>query len=88
MKFLAASLSIGACLLLTSSGVVLTANLHSTSPSSVSGPGKGQTGSNHGNSYTPVQWPSAGSVSAGASGTAGTQYVFGDGVRCWICHRL
>jgi hypothetical protein len=78
MKFLAASLSIGACLLLASSGVVLTAN----------GPGKGQTGSNRGNSYTLGLWPSADSVSAGASGTAGTQYAFGDGVRCWICHRL
>jgi hypothetical protein len=52
MKLLTASLSIGACLLLASSAVVLTANRHSTSPSSVSG-------------LASWQWPSDGSIGAG-----------------------
>ena len=80
MRHVLASLTIGACLLLASSGLVLAANLHPTSPSSVSGTGKGQTGSNHGNSCTPGQGPSAGAVSAPGSvfnptGTAGGQYA-------------
>jgi hypothetical protein len=80
MKHVVASLTIGACLLLPAPGMVLAANLHTSSPSSVTGTGKGQTGSNHGNSCTPGQGPSAGAVSAGGSafnptGTAGGQYA-------------
>ena len=45
MKHTVASLTIGACLLLPSSGVVLAANLHTNAnPSTVGGTGKGQVG--------------------------------------------
>lgn len=79
MKHVIASLTIGVCLLLPSAGVVLAENLHLTSPSSVSGTGKGQTGSNVGNSCTPGKGP-GGSVGAPGSafnpnGTAGVMYA-------------
>jgi hypothetical protein len=63
MKHAIASLTIGACLLLPSAGVVLAANPHSSNPSTVSGSGKGQPGSNHGTSCN------TGSVGPGPGGS-------------------
>ena len=90
MKHVLASLAISASLLLPSAGVVLAANLHTTSPSSISGTGKGQTGSNP-NVVNPnghacgtaggTAGPSAGAIAspgspfAGAAGVAGGQYA-------------
>jgi hypothetical protein len=79
MKHLVASLTIGTCLLLLPSGLVLAGNLHTTNPSMVGGTGKGQTGSNHGNSCTPGVGPggaaSAGGSAFNPSGTAGMNYA-------------
>jgi hypothetical protein len=89
MKHVVAFLSIGACLLLPSSGVVLAGNLHTTPPSSITVTGKGQTGANPNNpnfhacggaTGTTNLGPSAGAISAGGSvfnpnGTAGMMYA-------------
>jgi hypothetical protein len=48
MKHVIASLTVGAYLLLASGGVVLAANPHPSNPSTNSGTGKGQPGSNAG----------------------------------------
>jgi hypothetical protein len=66
MKHVIASLTIGACLLLSSSGVVLAANLHTNAnPSSISGTGKGQTGANPNN---PTNFHACGGSNLGPSG--------------------
>jgi hypothetical protein len=85
MKHVVASLTIGACLLLFSSGLVLAANLHKTNPSSISGTGKGQTGATPGHINGHAcggsnLGPSAGAISAGGSvfnptGVAGMNYA-------------
>jgi hypothetical protein len=89
MKHMLASLTIGACLLLPSAGVVLAANLHTTPPSSISGTGKGQTGSNPNppNSANPnghacgtsggTAGPSAGAIASPGSPFAGAAGVAG-----------
>jgi hypothetical protein len=77
MKHVVASLTIGACLLLPSAGVVLAANRHLSNPSTVSGTGKGQPGSNHGTSCNTgsVGPGPGGSVSASnPSGTNGSPF--------------
>lgn len=66
MKHHIASLAIGACLLLPSAGLVLGANQHTTTPSQNTGPGKGQTGSNHGTSCGAVN----GGATPGSAGSA------------------
>ena len=90
MKHVVASLTIGACLLLPSSGVVLAANLHTNAnPSTVGGTGKGQVGATtnplnpNAHACTPGganPGPSAGAINSGGSvfnpnGTAGGQYA-------------
>src|SRR5258708_39896072 len=78
MKHVIASLTIGACLLLPSAGLVLAADPHSSNPSTVSGPGKGQPGSSAGVSCTvsanALQVPGGSGTASNPSGTNGSPF--------------